>query len=86
MKSQQQEVTDLVEKEVAFMERMKADADKTATALIQSYLGPDPRYRHGEVPLPAKPRSQGSPRAAYKSTECSSGARQLLTLFGGCHG
>jgi hypothetical protein len=41
MKSQQQEVTDLVEKEVAFMERMKADADKTATALIQSYLGPD---------------------------------------------
>ncbi len=41
MKDQAEEVTDIVEKEVAFMERMKADADKTATALIQSYLGPD---------------------------------------------
>ena len=43
MKDQEKEVTDLVEKEVAFMERMKADADKKATALIQSYLGPDHR-------------------------------------------
>jgi hypothetical protein len=41
MKDQAEEVTDLVEKEVAFVERMKADADKTATSLIQSYLGPD---------------------------------------------
>jgi hypothetical protein len=41
MKDQAEQVTDLVEKEVAFLERMKADADKAATALIQSYLGPD---------------------------------------------
>jgi hypothetical protein len=41
MKNQAEEVTNLVEKEVAFLERMKADADKTATALIQAYLGPD---------------------------------------------
>jgi len=43
MKDQAKDVTNLVEKEVAFMERMKADAHKTATALIQSYLGPDHR-------------------------------------------
>ena len=41
MKDQAEQVTDLVEKEVAFQERMKADADKMATALIRSYLGPD---------------------------------------------
>jgi hypothetical protein len=41
MKDQAEEVTDLFEKEVAFLERMKAEADKKATALIQSYLGPD---------------------------------------------
>ncbi len=41
MKDKAEEVTDLVEKEVAFQERMKADADRTANALIQSYLGPD---------------------------------------------
>jgi hypothetical protein len=41
MKDQAEEVTNIVEREVAFQERMKADADKTATALIQSYLGPD---------------------------------------------
>jgi hypothetical protein len=41
MKHQAEQVTDLVEKEVAFQERMKADADKTAKALIQGYLGPD---------------------------------------------
>ena len=41
MKDEAEKVTDLVEKEVAFQERMKADADRTANALIQSYLGPD---------------------------------------------
>lgn len=41
MKDQTEEVTKLVEKEVALLERMKADADKKATALIQSYLGSD---------------------------------------------
>ena len=41
MKDQAEQVTDLVEKEVAFQERMKAEADKMATALIRSYLGPD---------------------------------------------
>jgi hypothetical protein len=34
MKDQAEQVTDLVEKEVAFLERMKVDADKAATALI----------------------------------------------------
>ena len=41
MKDQAEQVTDLVEKEVAFQECMKADADKMATELIRSYLGPD---------------------------------------------
>lgn len=41
MKDQAEQVTDLVEKEVALLERMKADTDRQATALIQSYLGPD---------------------------------------------
>jgi len=41
MKDQAEQVTDLVEKEVAHTERMKADADRKATALIQGYLGPD---------------------------------------------
>ena len=61
MKSQQEEVTDLVEKEAALIERMKADADKIATALI-----PRARlqgHRHVEVPLRPKPSSQGSSRA-----------------------
>jgi hypothetical protein len=52
MKDQAAEVTDFAEKEVAFMEQMKADADKTATALIQSYLRDGPQgHRHSEVPL-----------------------------------
>jgi len=41
MKDQAEQVTDLVEKEVAFQERMKADADKMATTLMRSYLGSD---------------------------------------------
>ena len=41
MKDEAEQVTDLVEKDVAFQERMKAEADKMATALIRTYLGPD---------------------------------------------
>ena len=41
MKDQAEQVTDLVEKEVGDQERMMADADKMATALIRSYLVPD---------------------------------------------
>ena len=41
MKDQAEQVTELVEREVAFQERMKAEADKMATALIRTYLGPD---------------------------------------------
>jgi hypothetical protein len=43
MKDQAEEVTRIVENEVAFQERMRSDADKAATALIQSYLGPTTR-------------------------------------------
>jgi hypothetical protein len=49
MKDQAEEVTNLVEREVAFQERMKADAGKTATALIQGYLGPD----HKVIDMPS---------------------------------
>ena len=39
--TQAEDITNYVEKEVAFQEHMKAEAARTATALIQSYLGPD---------------------------------------------
>ena len=39
--TQAEDTTNYVEKEVAFLEHMKAEAARTATALIQSYLGPD---------------------------------------------
>jgi hypothetical protein len=41
MRDQAEEVVRIVEAEAAFQERMKAQASKMATALIQSYLGPD---------------------------------------------
>jgi hypothetical protein len=44
-----EEVTNLVEREVAFQELMKADAGKTVTALIQGYLGPD----HKVIDMPS---------------------------------
>ena len=41
MRDQAEEVVRLVEQEAAFQERMRVEASKMATALIQSYLGPD---------------------------------------------
>ena len=41
MRDQAEAVIRIVEAEAAFQERMKAEASKMATTLIQSYLGPD---------------------------------------------
>ena len=41
MREPSEEVARRVATEVAFQERIKAEAAKLATALIQSYLGPD---------------------------------------------
>lgn len=41
MREPSEEVARRVQAEVAFQERLKTDADKTATALIQGYIGPD---------------------------------------------
>jgi len=41
MSKHAEDVTAFVEKEAAFQEKMKSDASRTASALIESYLGPD---------------------------------------------
>ena len=41
MREPSEEVARRVESEVAFRERLRAEAAKTATALIQGYIGPD---------------------------------------------
>ncbi len=41
MREPSEEVARRVHAEVAFQERVKAEATKTATALIQGYIGPD---------------------------------------------
>jgi hypothetical protein len=43
MSEPSEEVARRGEAEVAFQERIKAEAAKTATALIQGYIGPDHR-------------------------------------------
>ena len=65
MKDQAEQVARIVEQEVAFQERMHADASKTASALIQSYLGPDhkiinmQRFHAGLVQALKDAREQG---------------------------
>ena len=41
MREPSEEVARRVHVEVVFQERLKTEADKTATALIQGYIGPD---------------------------------------------
>jgi hypothetical protein len=41
MDDQARLITDIVEKEVAFRERMQSEAEKTATNLIDNFLGSD---------------------------------------------
>ena len=48
MKDQAEQVARIVEQEVAFQEKMHAKASKTASALIQSYLGPDHKVTNME--------------------------------------
>jgi len=41
MREPSEEVARRFHAEVAFQERLKSEADRTATALIQGYIGPD---------------------------------------------
>ena len=43
MEHQAELITDIVEKEIAFRERMRSDADMAATDLIDNFLDPDQR-------------------------------------------
>jgi hypothetical protein len=50
MRDQAEDVIRIVEAEAAFQERVNAEASRTATVLIQDYLGPDYiKYSIGSV-------------------------------------